>query len=243
MHRHGRDVVSVEYVIRLEDEQVIRHNRRRRLRWFTPTDSMRSCAGSKQDLEGMAIGAAKRVTVMPVGWLWRETSGGAIRSPKGSCASGGSARWGEAGNDGNSDGGLCFYVAEIKPEVIVLDLNHPLAGKDLSLRCQSNRYRERRQLGAEEIAPAKKGEKLADQVRVHLRHGLNRGGFDFVVDDGATGLAQAAEDSFDHDVVTFEHPPFQDPPLSPFLRVSCKETESPVDRRDSQQAENCLRVH
>ena len=57
------------------------------------------------------------------------------------------------------DGRVVFpYVAEIKPEVIVLDLNHPLAGKTLVFDVRVIDIEREGSLGAEEIAPEKKGE-------------------------------------------------------------------------------------
>ncbi len=46
---------------------------------------------------------------------------------------------------------------------------------------------------------------LADQIRIHLGHGLHRSGFDFIIDDSSTSLAQAAENSFYDHVVAFPH--------------------------------------
>lgn len=46
---------------------------------------------------------------------------------------------------------------------------------------------------------------LAHQIRIHLRHRLNGCGLDFIVDNGTAGLAQAAENPFDHHVVAFPY--------------------------------------
>ncbi|HNV26427.1 MAG TPA: hypothetical protein PKI21_09155, partial [Nitrospira sp.] len=57
------------------------------------------------------------------------------------------------------DGRVVFpYVAEIKPEVIVLDLNHPLAGKTLVFDVRViNIQREESRL-PDGVAPAQKAE-------------------------------------------------------------------------------------
>ncbi|HNA86390.1 MAG TPA: FKBP-type peptidyl-prolyl cis-trans isomerase [Nitrospira sp.] len=157
MHVTAGDVVSVEYVIRLEDEQVIdttvgeaplvyTHGQHEILR------------GLEAGLEGMAIGAAKRVTVMPVdGYGERHPEGlFEVRRDRVPVEA---QRVGAKLETTAPDGRVVFpYVAEIKPEVIVLDLNHPLAGKTLVFDVRVIDIEREGSLGVEEIAPAKKGE-------------------------------------------------------------------------------------
>ena len=57
------------------------------------------------------------------------------------------------------DGRVVFpYVAEIKPEVIVLDLNHPLAGKTLLFDVRVVDIQRREERLGEEIASAIRAE-------------------------------------------------------------------------------------
>ena len=56
----------------------------------------------------------------------------------------------------------------------------------------------------------------------HLGHGLHRSGFDFIIDDRSTSLAQAAENSFYDHVVAFPHIRFSEGrPLFTVPAVSC----------------------
>ena len=122
--------VSVEYTLRLEDKAVIDTN--------VGSDPLTYVQGSDQivpglqkGLEGMRIGESKQVTIKP------EEGYGAVNPkdfievkkeqvPQDALTVG-------AQLEGRDDSGRPFYarVVEVKNQTVVLDLNHPLAGKTL----------------------------------------------------------------------------------------------------------------
>jgi FKBP-type peptidyl-prolyl cis-trans isomerase SlyD len=122
--------VSVEYTLRLEDKAVIDTN--------VGSDPLTYVHGSDQivpglqkGLEGMRIGESKQVTIKP------EEGYGAVNPkdfievkkeqvPQDALTVG-------AQLEGRDDSGRPFYarVVEVKNQTVVLDLNHPLAGKTL----------------------------------------------------------------------------------------------------------------
>ncbi|MCW5799495.1 MAG: FKBP-type peptidyl-prolyl cis-trans isomerase [Nitrospira sp.] len=130
MHVSRGDVVSVEYIIRLDDEQIIDTTVGEAPLVYTHGQN-EILRGLEAGLEGMAIGAVKRVTVAPVDGYGETHPEGFFEVRKDRVPLE-AQRVGAKLETTAPDGRVVFpYVAAIKPEVIVLDLNHPLAGKTL----------------------------------------------------------------------------------------------------------------
>lgn len=124
------DVVSVEYTVRSADERIIETTVGDSPLIYTHGQN-EILRGLEAGLDGMELGASKTVTVQPV------DAYGDIH-PEGFFEVQRSRVPEDAQRIGNKleatapDGRRVFpYIAEIKPEVIVLDLNHPLAGHTL----------------------------------------------------------------------------------------------------------------
>jgi FKBP-type peptidyl-prolyl cis-trans isomerase SlyD len=124
------DVVTVEYTVRLADDRIIEttidhapliytHGRNEILR------------GLEAGLEGMELGTTKILMIPPSEAYGDIHSEGFFEVPK-SRVPEAAQRRGVKLEVTAPDGRTVFpYVAEVKPEVIVLDLNHPLAGETL----------------------------------------------------------------------------------------------------------------
>ncbi len=124
------DVVSVEYTIRLEDERVIESTVGEGPLVYTHGQD-EILRGLETGLDGMALGATKSVTVGPVD-AYGEVHLEGFFEVRRDRVPAEAQRVGAKLETIALDGRVVFpYVAEIKPEVIVLDLNHPLAGKTL----------------------------------------------------------------------------------------------------------------
>jgi FKBP-type peptidyl-prolyl cis-trans isomerase SlyD len=122
--------VSIEYTLRLEDKAVIDTNvGSEPLTYVQGSDQI--VPGLQKGLEGMRIGESKQVTIKP------EEGYGAVNPkdfvevkkeevPQDALTVG-------AQLEGRDDSGRPFYarVVEVKNQTVVLDLNHPLAGKTL----------------------------------------------------------------------------------------------------------------
>ncbi len=122
--------VSIEYTLRLEDKAVIDTNvGSEPLTYVHGSDQI--VPGLQKGLEGMRIGESKQVTIKP------EEGYGAVNPkdfievkkeqvPQDALTVG-------AQLEGRDDSGRPFYarVVEVKNQTVVLDLNHPLAGKTL----------------------------------------------------------------------------------------------------------------
>ena len=124
------DIVSVEYTIRLDDDRVIE---------TTVGDSPLSYThgqneilqGLEAGLDGMERGAAKVITVEPVD-AYGEIHPEGFFEVQRERVPAEAQRIGIKLETTAPDGRVVFpYVAEIRPDVIVLDLNHPLAGRTL----------------------------------------------------------------------------------------------------------------
>ncbi len=122
--------VSIEYTLRLEDKAVIDTNvGSEPLTYVQGSDQI--VPGLQKGLEGMRIGESKQVTIKP------EEGYGAVNPkdfvevkneqvPQDALTVG-------AQLEGRDDSGRPFYarVVEVKKQTVVLDFNHPLAGKTL----------------------------------------------------------------------------------------------------------------
>lgn len=124
------DVVSVEYTIRLEDERVIESTVGEDPLVYTHGQD-EILRGLESGLDGMALGAAKSVTVAPAD-AYGDIHPEGFFEVRRDRVPAEAQRVGAKLETTAPDGRVVFpYVAEIRPEVIVLDLNHPLAGKTL----------------------------------------------------------------------------------------------------------------
>jgi FKBP-type peptidyl-prolyl cis-trans isomerase SlyD len=124
------DVVSVEYTIRLEDERVIETTVGESPLTYTHGQD-EILRGLEEGLDGMTLGAAKVVTVAPIDGYGEIHPEGFFEVRRDRVPAE-AQRIGTKLETTAPDGRVVFpYVAEIRPEVIVLDLNHPLAGQTL----------------------------------------------------------------------------------------------------------------
>ena len=125
------DVVSVEYTLRLDDESVIETTvGESPLTYVHGQEEILN--GLEAGLDGMEIGASKTVTVGPLdayGEICREGFFEVQRDRVPLEAQQIGVKLEAKAPDGRT---VFPYVSEIKPDVVVLDLNHPLAGKTLS---------------------------------------------------------------------------------------------------------------
>ncbi|MBI4003236.1 MAG: FKBP-type peptidyl-prolyl cis-trans isomerase [Nitrospira defluvii] len=124
------DVVSVEYTIRLADERVIETTVGDSPLIYTHGQN-EILRGLEAGLDGMELGASKMVTVQPVDAYGEIHPEGFFEVQRDRVPAE-AQRIGTKLEATAPDGRTVFpYVAEIKPDVIVLDLNHPLAGQTL----------------------------------------------------------------------------------------------------------------
>lgn len=124
------DVVSVEYTIRLEDDRVIETTVGESPLIYTHGQD-EILRGLEAGLDGMSLGAAKFLTIEPVDAYGEIHPEGFFEVQRDRVPAE-AQRVGTKLETTAPDGRVVFpYVAEIRPEVIVLDLNHPLAGKTL----------------------------------------------------------------------------------------------------------------
>jgi FKBP-type peptidyl-prolyl cis-trans isomerases 2 len=125
------DVVSVEYTLRLDDDSVIETTvGESPLMYVHGQDEILN--GLEAGLDGMELGASKTVTVRPLDAYGEVHQEGFFEVQKDRVPLE-AQRIGVKLEAKAPDGRTVFpYVSEIKPDVIVLNLNHPLAGKMLS---------------------------------------------------------------------------------------------------------------
>lgn len=124
------DVVSVEYTIRLADERVIETTVGESPLIYTHGQH-EILRGLEAGLDGMELGAYKVVTVQPIDAYGEIHPEGFFEVQRDRVPAE-AQRIGTKLEATAPDGRTVFpYVAEIKPDVIILDLNHPLAGQTL----------------------------------------------------------------------------------------------------------------
>jgi len=125
------DVVSVEYTLRLDDDSVIETTvGESPLTYVHGQDEILN--GLEAGLDGMELGASKRVTVRPLDAYGEVHPEGFFEVQRDRVPLE-AQRIGVKLEAKAPDGRTVFpYVSDIKPDVIVLNLNHPLAGKTLS---------------------------------------------------------------------------------------------------------------
>ncbi len=122
--------VSIEYTLRLEDQSVVDTNVGGEPLVYTQ-GAQQIIAGLESEVEGMAVGESKAVTVPPErGYgvmdaaAFREVESKHVPER---------ARVVGAKLQGRDASGKSVYarVAQVKEDIVVLDCNHPLAGKTL----------------------------------------------------------------------------------------------------------------
>ena len=124
------DIVSVEYTIRLDDDRVIETTVGEAPLSYTHGQN-EILQGLEAGLDGMERGAAKVITVEP-GDAYGEIHSEGVFEVQRERVPAEAQRIGIKLETTAPDGRVVFpYVAEIRPDVIVLDLNHPLAGRTL----------------------------------------------------------------------------------------------------------------
>ena len=124
------DVVSVEYTIRLADDRVIETTVDESPLVYTHGQN-EILRGLEAGLDGMELGTSKMVTIQPAD-AYGEIHPEGFFEVQRSRVPDEAQRIGIKLEATAPDGRTVFpYVAEIKAEVIVLDLNHPLAGQTL----------------------------------------------------------------------------------------------------------------
>ncbi len=130
MNVSAGDIVSVEYTIRLDDDRVIETTVGEAPLSYTHGQN-EILPGLEAGLDGMELGAAKVITVAPVDAYGEIHPEGFFEVQRERVPTE-AQRIGIKLETTAPDGRVVFpYVAEIRPDVIVLDLNHPLAGRTL----------------------------------------------------------------------------------------------------------------
>ena len=124
------DVVSVEYTIRLDDDRVIETTVGESPLIYTHGQN-EILRGLEAGLDGLELGMTKMLTIQPAD-AYGEIHPEGFFEVQRSRVPEEAQRIGIKLEATAPDGRTVFpYVAEIKPEVVVLDLNHPLAGQTL----------------------------------------------------------------------------------------------------------------
>lgn len=87
--------------------------------------------GLEGKLEGMDIGEARQVVVQPVDGYGEYDSRGVQEVPRAMFPPNADLKVGMMATAQTPQGEIPFVIKEVKPESVVIDLNHPLAGKTL----------------------------------------------------------------------------------------------------------------
>ena len=123
-------LVSLEYTLTLDDKSVVDSNVGEKPLTYTH-GSHQIVPGLEKALEGMAVGDTKQVTVAPAEG-YGETNPKALQEVQKQLLPPEALKVG-ARLQGKAPNGQMVYplVSEIKTDTVVLDFNHPLAGKTL----------------------------------------------------------------------------------------------------------------
>ena len=123
-------LVSLEYTLTLDDKAVVDSNVGAQPLTYTH-GSHQIIPGLEKALEGMAVGDAKQVTVAPAEG-YGETDPGRLQEVQKQLIPPDALKVG-ARLQGKGPSGQMVYplVSEIKTDTVILDFNHPLAGKTL----------------------------------------------------------------------------------------------------------------
>jgi FKBP-type peptidyl-prolyl cis-trans isomerase SlyD len=122
--------VSLEYTLTLDDKSVLESNVGKEPMTYTQ-GAHEIVPGLETALEGMKKGERKHIVVAPVDG-YGPIDPGAIREVKKELIPAAAQKVGAQLQGQAADGSTAFpRVKEIKAETVVLDFNHPLAGKTL----------------------------------------------------------------------------------------------------------------
>jgi FKBP-type peptidyl-prolyl cis-trans isomerase SlyD len=122
--------VSLEYTLKLEDRVVVESNVGREAMTYTH-GAHEIVPGLEKALEGLAVGDQKRIEVRPADG-YGDVDPKAIQEVKKSQIPEQAWKVGAQLEARSPDGQPMFpRVTEVKSETVVLDFNHPLAGKTL----------------------------------------------------------------------------------------------------------------
>lgn len=123
-------LVSLEYTLKLDDKNVLESNVGREPMTYTH-GAQEIVPGLEKAIEGLAVGEKKHVTVKPVDG-YGEIDPKAIQEVKKSQVPEKAWKVGAELEAKSPDGQSMFLrVTEVKADTVVLDFNHPLAGKTL----------------------------------------------------------------------------------------------------------------
>ncbi len=130
MHVSIGKVVTVEYTLRIDEEEIVDTNVGAEPLIYRH-GAQEILPGLEKGLEGMAVGESKQITVSPAEGYGDVHPEGFFEIAKDRIAPD-ALRVG-ARLQGEAPDGTPVYprVAEIREDTVVLDLNHPLAGKTL----------------------------------------------------------------------------------------------------------------
>ena len=123
--------VKFDYVLKVEGEVVDSSDKQGPLE-YVHGDKM-IIPGLESELEGMKVGDEKKVTVSPENAYGNIDERAFVEFPKNSFAAEVDPKAGMIIQVPTKDGRqMPAVIAEVKEEVVVLDFNHPLAGKELN---------------------------------------------------------------------------------------------------------------
>jgi FKBP-type peptidyl-prolyl cis-trans isomerase SlyD len=123
-------LVSLEYTLKLDDQSVIDSNVGGAPLTYTQ-GSHRIVPGLEKALEGMAVGETKQVTVTPTDG-YGALDPDALQEVDKALLPPDAVQVGTRLQGRTPDGRMVFpRVAEVKTDTVILDFNHPLAGKTL----------------------------------------------------------------------------------------------------------------
>lgn len=125
-------VVSLDYVLTLENgQEVDRSEDNAPLEYLHGHNNI--IPGLESELEGLNIGDQKSVTVQPERGYGERNPEGVAEYPREVFPPSREMQVGEAIMMRDSESGEKFqaYITEIRPESVLLDFNHPLAGETL----------------------------------------------------------------------------------------------------------------
>jgi FKBP-type peptidyl-prolyl cis-trans isomerase SlyD len=122
--------VSLEYTLKLDDKSVVESNVGKQPLTYTH-GTRQIIPGLEKALEGLAVGDTKEVTVAPAD-AYGEQDPNALQEVQKKLIPADALVVGTRLQGKAADGHMVYpRVAEIKDDTVVLDFNHPLAGKTL----------------------------------------------------------------------------------------------------------------
>lgn len=126
----GGKLVSLEYTLTLDDQSVVESNVGAKPLTYTH-GSQQLIPGLEKALEGMAVGDTKQVAVAPADG-YGDMDPKALQEVQKQLIPPDALQVGTRLQGKTPDGQMVFpLVTEIKDDTVILDFNHPLAGKTL----------------------------------------------------------------------------------------------------------------